>query len=65
MNKKLVKEKVNYVSSDIFLLRIIEVNWLYSIENNSFELCVQFIHFEIPLQQKIDQIIHLNSEKRH
>ena len=65
MNKKLVKEKVNYVGSDIILLRIIEVNWLYSIENNSFELCVQFIHFEIPLQQKIDQIIHLDSEKRH
>ena len=29
MNKKLVKKKVNYVGSDIILLRIIEVNWLY------------------------------------
>ena len=26
--------------------------------------CVKFIHFEIPLQQKIDQIIHLNSKKK-
>ena len=29
MNENLVKEKVNYVGSDIILLRIIEVNWLY------------------------------------
>ena len=32
-------------------------------ENNSYELCVQFIHFEIPLQQKIDQRIHLIVKK--
>ena len=42
----------------------IPVNTLWYIWNFTNNNYVKFIHSKIPLQQKIDQIIHLNSKKK-
>ena len=49
------------VSAVLLKIPVNTLRYIWNFTNNNF---VKFIHFEIPLQQKIDQIIHLNSKKK-